>query len=319
MSDELTISGKNYVSSKRAASVTGYAQDYIGQLARSGHIDAQRVGGLWYVLLDSLAAYKTRTDDFKPQPPVAAATKDPESVVSFDGKDYISANRAAKVTGYNQDYIGQLARTGKVLSRQIGNRWYVDRAGLIAHKTEKDSLLAAVQRESVGLRTSHVPIESAVSAIVRAPSPLAPQIAPKSPVSPHLASAEPMLTYITENKDLLPAIKDKYAPEILESQRIPITIKPTPSPRSAAEYRSRKTKSRLKTAIKVVSALTIVVMLSYSIMSLEKNARFAAVLGEIGGRVKEKAQLAGASLSSDQILAALERALSRELVYTRAQ
>jgi hypothetical protein len=51
MSDEMVIEGKTYISSKRAAQVSGYAQDYIGQLARGGAIDAQRVGGLWFVNL----------------------------------------------------------------------------------------------------------------------------------------------------------------------------------------------------------------------------------------------------------------------------
>ena len=34
MSDEMQIEGKPYISSKRASELSGYAQDYIGQLAR---------------------------------------------------------------------------------------------------------------------------------------------------------------------------------------------------------------------------------------------------------------------------------------------
>lgn len=47
--DELILSGKKYISSKRASALTGYAKDYIGQLARSGKIAATRVGRSWYV------------------------------------------------------------------------------------------------------------------------------------------------------------------------------------------------------------------------------------------------------------------------------
>jgi hypothetical protein len=47
--DELIISGKKYISSKRASEITGYAKDYVGQLARSGKIPATRVGRAWYV------------------------------------------------------------------------------------------------------------------------------------------------------------------------------------------------------------------------------------------------------------------------------
>lgn len=48
--DELTIDDKKYISSKRAAQITGYAKDYIGQLCREGYVEARRVGRSWYVL-----------------------------------------------------------------------------------------------------------------------------------------------------------------------------------------------------------------------------------------------------------------------------
>jgi hypothetical protein len=48
--DELTIDDKKYISSKRAAQITGYAKDYIGQLCREGYVEAKRVGRSWYVL-----------------------------------------------------------------------------------------------------------------------------------------------------------------------------------------------------------------------------------------------------------------------------
>ncbi len=47
--DELVISGKKYISSKRASEITGYAKDYIGQLARGGKVPATRIGRAWYV------------------------------------------------------------------------------------------------------------------------------------------------------------------------------------------------------------------------------------------------------------------------------
>ncbi len=47
--DELEFKGQKYISSKRAAEITGYAKDYIGQLARGGKVPATRVGRAWYV------------------------------------------------------------------------------------------------------------------------------------------------------------------------------------------------------------------------------------------------------------------------------
>lgn len=48
--DEILIDDRKYVSSKRAAKVTGYAKDYIGQLCREGRVPARLVGRSWYVL-----------------------------------------------------------------------------------------------------------------------------------------------------------------------------------------------------------------------------------------------------------------------------
>ena len=108
MAQDIDLGGTIYISSKRAAEITGYTQDYIGQLARGGSIAAQRVSGLWYVVEESLKNYKTKADEFKPEPPKGfTSSVDLESAVSFDGKDYVSAQRAAKITGYPQEYVGQ--------------------------------------------------------------------------------------------------------------------------------------------------------------------------------------------------------------------
>ena len=48
--DEIIIEEKKYISSKRAAKITGYAKDYIGQLCREGRVPARLVGRNWYVL-----------------------------------------------------------------------------------------------------------------------------------------------------------------------------------------------------------------------------------------------------------------------------
>ena len=177
--------------------MSGYAQDYIGQLARSGQIDAKRMGGLWYVYMPSLEGYKTKSPEASESKKVASdsdpganSARDSDVLVSFDGKDYISANRASKITGYNQDYVGQLARSGKILSRQVGNRWYVDRDGIVAHKEQKDSLLAAVQTEAVGIRPQAQEEQPPVS-------------------DPGQAFEAQLMNYVSDEADLTPHIEEK--------------------------------------------------------------------------------------------------------------
>lgn len=55
---ELVLNGRTYLSTKRAAEVTGYTTDYVGQLARGGKVDAQLVGRNWYISEDSITKHK---------------------------------------------------------------------------------------------------------------------------------------------------------------------------------------------------------------------------------------------------------------------
>jgi hypothetical protein len=56
--NELTLDGKTYVSSKRAAEMTGYAKDYVGQMCREGRVEARLVGRNWYVLKSGIEKHR---------------------------------------------------------------------------------------------------------------------------------------------------------------------------------------------------------------------------------------------------------------------
>ncbi len=57
--DQIQLSDRNYISAKRGAEITGYTQDYIGQLCRGGKIPAKRIGGDLYLLESDLIYYKS--------------------------------------------------------------------------------------------------------------------------------------------------------------------------------------------------------------------------------------------------------------------
>lgn len=194
--DEVVLDGKTYRASKKAALECGYTQDYVGQLCRGGHIDARRVSGHWYVNIDSIKEYKAKADLFKPEPPKYAPDPNVESSLNLEGKEYVSAAKAAKLADYAQDYVGQLARAGKIPSKQIGNRWYVEKDALLAHRSEKDALLAAVQAESVGLKR---PVQSQISTQVT------PLVAVPSQFTANTSG--PLLSYMPDERDLLPVLR----------------------------------------------------------------------------------------------------------------
>ena len=70
--DEILIDDKKYVSSKRAAKMTGYAKDYIGQLCREGRVPARLVGRSWYVLETAIQDHRFGASDTPSEEGVSA-------------------------------------------------------------------------------------------------------------------------------------------------------------------------------------------------------------------------------------------------------
>jgi hypothetical protein len=70
--EEILIDEKRYVSSKRAAKLTGYAKDYIGQLCREGRVPARLVGRSWYVLEAAIQDHRFGTKETKQLKPAEA-------------------------------------------------------------------------------------------------------------------------------------------------------------------------------------------------------------------------------------------------------
>jgi len=312
MADEIAVEGKQYISSKRASELTSYAQDYIGQLARKGLIEAKRIGGLWYISRESLTEYKQRADEYKPEPPrrdESRVRQDLDSVISLDGKDYISAPRAAEITGYHQDYVGQLARTGKILSRQVGNRWYVERSGITAHKKEKDALLAAVQAEAVGI----VRVDSSDT---------------------HTLPQEPFFTYTNESSAPFPLsskvqeagehnfsiqeesveTEHKVPIRVMESNSSTVVRKvPAPEVARGVPQAHMNRWSTLFTRLGLVSA-TIVVVVSVGYISFQKKDVLYALIGKDAA----PALAVEASGVFSRMGDLLESWLTSEIVYNRS-
>lgn len=166
----VTIGGEIFVPVSRASEMLGYSRDYVGQLCRVGTFSCKRSGGQWFVLekdVSSRSSHKKLAEEKKSG---AEADSQGEEVVSdkvqtlhkvkvgtvrndsifFDGEEYVTSARAKELTGYAQDYIGELARSSAVPAKKVGNHWFVQKESVLKHKKEKDALLAHVQAESAG-------------------------------------------------------------------------------------------------------------------------------------------------------------------------
>lgn len=58
---------ENWLNTTRAAQLTSYSQAYMRILARSGQVEARKVGRDWLINRESLLAYKQRMDRLGPQ------------------------------------------------------------------------------------------------------------------------------------------------------------------------------------------------------------------------------------------------------------
>lgn len=86
--DELLIDEKKYLSTKRAAKVTGYAKDYIGQLCREGRVKARQVGRSWYVLESDIRQHRFGSAEAGP-PSVSIPVAEEKSEVKPKSADKV--------------------------------------------------------------------------------------------------------------------------------------------------------------------------------------------------------------------------------------
>jgi hypothetical protein len=87
--EEITIGDKIYISSKRAAKITGYAKDYVGQLCREGRVEAKLVGRNWYVLESSIREHRFGKEEVAPVQ-VVEQTEAPNLIQTWQKPQYES-------------------------------------------------------------------------------------------------------------------------------------------------------------------------------------------------------------------------------------
>ena len=101
-----------------------------------------------------------------------------ESLI-IEGKQYISARRAAEIAAYSKDYVGQLCRSGKLVCRMVGRFWYVDENSLRKHQAEsfkanqtsfgangfvvKTSVASNSLNPSISASSSIIPVSQSIS------------------------------------------------------------------------------------------------------------------------------------------------------------
>jgi excisionase family DNA binding protein len=131
------------------------------------------------------------------------------NVANGTSGDFLSLHQAAKMTGYHQDYLGQMARAGKLEAYKIGRNWQTTKAAI-------NKMLGREQQEQ---QPAAVPVPAFVSA-------------PQSEIQPAVSSVEvhvPAVKKININvlrlaQDAGPNLQEAIATSRPEPDTLPINL-----------------------------------------------------------------------------------------------
>jgi len=162
--------------------------------------------------------------------------------LTLNGRTYLSTKRAAEITGYTTDYVGQLARGGKIDAQLVGRNWYIDEVSIKKHKfgeaqvsVKEEKEAPAPQLEVLVSNTEEVLEEAEAPAVEEVP------MAEEAPVEENALSEmqnawqdwyKAQKAVPTENEEVFLSEADKEVEEekISEEVQVPIT-KSEPAPR----------------------------------------------------------------------------------------
>lgn len=154
--DKVTLDGKVYEKSAAVAKRFGYTADYMGQLSRSGKIDAQLVGRSWYVHAPSVEEYQeTLYDD--DQTEIAEVTQkektdqtknkknlEPRISTSRLNEDKFEPRSTTKKSSSRSDFSP--TRTSSKSSSIPSSNWY-----RISYEPDSSELLPQLDKKAIDI------------------------------------------------------------------------------------------------------------------------------------------------------------------------
>lgn len=160
--DEILIEEKKYVSSKRAAKMTGYAKDYIGQLCREGRVPARLVGRSWYVLETAIQDHRFgATDEAVPPASTLPSTWESSRYEASSDELLPSINQLQHPVGYPETGVS----TDDKAPEHIQDSWraWFDRVAeteAVAPVIEKTEVIEDVEKKKEEEGEVNVPVHA---------------------------------------------------------------------------------------------------------------------------------------------------------------
>lgn len=188
--------------------------------------------------------------------------------LDIKGKKYISSKRAAEITGYAKDYIGQLARSGKIVAVRFGRAWYVEEKALSAHvRSEGKQEVAIIESPLSSSKMGYTPV-----------------------LSPHLYKPYNFprtwgeVRYMEDDADLYPQISKAQTNQTVEKPReaVPISISPT------ATIEKRNSMHKIEDKIKRIQILEDGIIRREQVVRVPEPKKPAALVATVSVYMKKR-------------------------------
>jgi len=137
----------------------------------------------------------------------------PMDSLVIEGKEYISAKRAAREHSYTMDYVGQLIRGGKLSGQKVGRSWYVEHDSLTAYvrslagKEMKGPSHASAQSNRTHIDAKEVMQDIYVQPAIHATQTYQVIEATHIPVEPELLHEQPIISAVPITPVVIPIQK----------------------------------------------------------------------------------------------------------------
>ena len=146
---------QSFLSVSDAAKSSGYNPDYLTQLCRKNELDCKQISKVWFISFDDLQNFLQKNKKkFKFEPKsndfVYISKSLSTNLDSFyiNGDEFLDTERASELSGYNRDYITQLARKGEIIARKLGKVWFVRKKDFEQKEKSNQKTIISVNRDS---------------------------------------------------------------------------------------------------------------------------------------------------------------------------
>jgi len=204
-----------------------------------------------------------------------------EDYIFVEGERYISAKKAAQETGYTSDYVGQMAREGRVDSKKVGRVRFVNEKQVKGYTVKSDRKKPA----SAKFRAA-TPETALNSSSEESTPPVVEENIPESTPSP-VSAPEPVQAPESAPEEIPePIVTPEHTPVVVEEPAevgAPDLDKVLASAKdSVAAIPNTISKIDLNTAVNKVAALAVAVLVVASPYLWNKTDGFSMVTDSVG-------------------------------------